>query len=134
MAVCLLAGCGRDELERVDVSGSVTLDGAPVAAGKVLFTPGAAEGPGRANSLCLIQDGKYASAPGNGPSPGPYHVLITIVDAAASGQAADAVDADGVDAEEQVLGTVEKQVEIGPDANTHDFAVTGGELVREESD
>jgi hypothetical protein len=128
----VLAGCGGEEFERVDVSGSVTLDGAPVAAGKVLFTPGAMDGAGGANSLCLIRDGKYASAPGNGPSPGPYQVLITIVEAASSGPTADAADADGVEAEERVLGTVEKPVEISREADTHDFAITGSELIRPE--
>ena len=76
-ALLSLAGCGgdSDELPRQAVSGRVTLDGKPLAAGRItLQPPGGAEGmPAGAE----IIDGSYDIPRDEGPTPGTYAVRIT---------------------------------------------------------
>jgi hypothetical protein len=71
-----LAGCGEggDNLPREAVSGTVTLDGKPLARGVLQMIPaGQAQG-----TPCgaLIEDGKFAIARRQGPVPGEYVVTI----------------------------------------------------------
>lgn len=68
-----VAGCGGSGIERVEVSGTITLDGKPVESGSVLLIP-LQDGPtaGRA-----FTGGKFHIAQSDGPSPGPYRVEIT---------------------------------------------------------
>jgi hypothetical protein len=69
----LLAGCGGDEIRRVEVSGSVTLDGKPLDDAAILFVP--IEGGPTAGTE--FTGGQYRIEQSGGPSPGPYRVEIT---------------------------------------------------------
>jgi hypothetical protein len=75
-AAPLLAGCGQeDPLQRVAVSGMVTLDGQPVKQGMIQFQP---EGPGVSTAGAAgITDGSYSLAKSEGLEPGKYTVMIT---------------------------------------------------------
>ena len=69
----LLAGCGGDGIRRVEVSGSVTLDGKPLDGAAILFVP-IKGGPTAGTE---IAGGQYRIEQSGGPSPGPYRVEIT---------------------------------------------------------
>jgi hypothetical protein len=79
-----LAGCGGEEavdnLPRQAVSGSVTLDGKPLASGSIQFVPaGAAEGSAGGVGVTAgakIENGRYEIDRGHGPVPGTYKVAI----------------------------------------------------------
>jgi hypothetical protein len=72
--VATVAGCGRDELRRVVVTGQVTYGGQPIPNGQVVFYP-AGETPGPATAA-TITAGKYiADAKGGVPS-GKHRVMI----------------------------------------------------------
>jgi hypothetical protein len=72
-ALLLVAGCGEpDPFDRVGVSGSVTLGGAPIQSGDISFVP-LQEGPSIRGS---IADGAYAIARAEGPGVGPYRVEV----------------------------------------------------------
>lgn len=59
-AVALAAGCGRRDVPPLGlVTGTVTLDGAPLADTLVLFTP---EGPGRTSQAITDATGRYRLA------------------------------------------------------------------------
>jgi hypothetical protein len=76
IAATMLAalGCGDAGPQRVAVEGTVTLDGAPLRYGSILFTPsGGARGP-RAGGV--IVDGHYAIPQSEGPLPGELLVEI----------------------------------------------------------
>lgn len=71
-----VAGCGGggDGLERVAVSGSVTINGEPVPNGVIRFKPAAGtEGP-MANTM--IADGQYNIPGDQGPIAGNYEVQV----------------------------------------------------------
>jgi hypothetical protein len=77
-ALCTLAltivatGCGGDRLQRVPVSGTVTLDGQSLAKGSITFLPvGAGVAAGG-----MIEGGTYAIVRDDGPAPGSYKVEI----------------------------------------------------------
>ena len=74
--VGLLAGCGGegDELPRQAVSGTVTLDDAPLAHGFIQFQPASAEGVAAGGN---VTDGKYSIDRAQGPIAGDYKVLIS---------------------------------------------------------
>lgn len=73
--VVAAAGCGgpSDGLPRQAISGSVTLDGQPVAVGSITFIPMGFDGPPVGAS---IQDGAYSISAQNGPVPGIHRVAI----------------------------------------------------------
>jgi len=66
-------GCGGSGIERVEVSGTITLDGKPVESGSVLLIP--LEGGPTAGKA--FTGGEFHIAESDGPSPGPYRVEIT---------------------------------------------------------
>src|SRR3954451_39588 len=70
-----LAGCGGagDQFAREPVSGAVTLDGKPLPAGMVTFTP--VGGPEPVVSG-VIKDGSFELSRADGPVPGPHRVTI----------------------------------------------------------
>jgi hypothetical protein len=72
------AGCGAggatDNLPRLPVSGTVTLDGAPLAKGMIQFMPTSAQQGVVAGAM--IEDGKYSIPRDQGPVPGSYAVSI----------------------------------------------------------
>jgi hypothetical protein len=69
LAAALVSGCADPDRERRgEVSGSVTLDGQPVASGDITFVPtGTTAGP---TSGGTIVDGKYSIGWKNGPAVG----------------------------------------------------------------
>jgi hypothetical protein len=79
-----LAGCADstapvDALPRKALSGSVSLDGQPLAQGKIQFDP---VGAGAGNTTLAtgeIKDGKFAIDRASGPVPGKYKVSISSV-------------------------------------------------------
>ena len=79
MAVlCLIVGFAAavgctDGVKRQAVAGSVTLDGAPLENGSILFTPLGA-GPSSGGEITA---GRYELSADRGPSPGNYRVAIS---------------------------------------------------------
>jgi len=65
-----LSGCG--DSGRAGVQGNVTLDGAPVDGGKIMFIAADAKG----NAHADIKEGKYELATGQGPTLGTYRIEI----------------------------------------------------------
>jgi hypothetical protein len=75
VAIAMLCGCGRSGPERFAVSGQVTLDGAPLPDGEIVFTPNdATAGP---TSVGHIENGAYDIPAERGPIAGNYSVAIT---------------------------------------------------------
>ena len=76
-ALAITAGCGEsDPLGRRPVSGTVTLDGQPLADGTVSFQP---TGEGTTSSGAVIAAGKYAIARDRGLPQGKYRVVINAI-------------------------------------------------------
>src|SRR5260370_41190549 len=65
-----MTGCGAPS--RAGVQGNVTLDGAPVDGGKIMFIAAGAMG----NAHADIKEGKYELAAGQGHSLGTYRIEI----------------------------------------------------------
>jgi hypothetical protein len=138
--VCLIgilflsAGCGGasyDGPKRSPVTGSVTLDGAPVPFGTITFKP-VAEGR-LANGS--IEEGKYSIPEEMGPTPGKYKVDIRGYAKSASelgdGEGGGEEEEQEFDMGPEIVPTAYNtettlEVEITGGANTHDFALTGG--------
>lgn len=75
LAVCLLAGisgCGGDAIDRLAVSGEVTLDGQPLDDASITLVP-IGSGP---SAGAEISAGSFAIERSVGPSPGKYRVEI----------------------------------------------------------
>jgi hypothetical protein len=73
----LAAGCGpSDPLGRRAVSGTVTLDGAPLAEGTISFQP---TEQGSTSSGGLVTQGKYSIPRDKGLPPGKYRVVINAI-------------------------------------------------------
>jgi hypothetical protein len=72
--VCVLSGCGSDPLGRHAISGSVTLDGAPVDNGSITFQP---TEQATTSSGAMIKGGKYSIARDQGLPVGKYRVAIS---------------------------------------------------------
>jgi hypothetical protein len=77
-AAVLAAGCGSESGSgEYHVSGSVTFDGRPVPAGKIIFTPDAAAKNSGPQGFADIRDGRFdTSAGGQGVVGGPHEVEI----------------------------------------------------------
>lgn len=74
-----LPGCGRsDGFARHRVSGTVTLNGRPVPAGKVYFNPDVAAGNDGPPAYAEIRDGAFDTSAANGRDAisGPHQVVI----------------------------------------------------------
>ncbi len=70
-----LVGCGGgDGLDRQAVTGTVTLDGQPLATGLITFDPASATA--ETSTATEIVDGTYTFSSQNGPVPGDYRVVI----------------------------------------------------------
>ena len=75
LAACLLAGvsgCGGDAIDRVAISGEVTLDGGPLDDASITLVP-VGQGP---SAGAEISEGSFAIERSVGPSPGKYRVEI----------------------------------------------------------
>jgi hypothetical protein len=76
LLVAALAGCGDGRPTRVPISGKVTIDGAPLQFGSVLFVPAS----GRSAGGSLDKEGRYFLScfeKGDGAMVGEYRVAIT---------------------------------------------------------
>lgn len=114
-ALCVAVGCGGgDGFDRIEVTGEVTFNGRPLEAGQVLFT--AVSDENAARSLAIVKDGKFATAPGAGPSKGDYTVSI-IVSAPPT-----------EDGEDRVLGTYDENATVSESETHFAFSFTEDEL------
>jgi hypothetical protein len=79
VAVAPLGGCGAadDGLARRAVSGMVTLDGQPLAAGSIEFEPEAGNTGTIVSGGAIIRSGYYEIPRDKGLRPGKYKVLIS---------------------------------------------------------
>ena len=80
LSLIVLAGCGDGRGVRVPVSGTVTIDGAPLAFGSILFEPLAGGENNRSGGGALESDGTFrvsAYTAFDGLPPGQYRVAIT---------------------------------------------------------
>lgn len=84
VGLCLAAaGCGEDGPTRYEVSGTVQYQGKPVPAGRIIFTPDAAQGNQGPQGVAIIKDGRYSTAAGSrGTVGGPHQVRIAGYDGA----------------------------------------------------
>jgi hypothetical protein len=78
LAALAVAGCLRsgDELPREPVSGTVNLDGQPLAHGSIQFTPARTDGGTPVVGGSPIENGRFSIARENGLVPGEYKVAI----------------------------------------------------------
>lgn len=75
LVVFLVVGCGDgDGLDRVAVSGKVTVDGKPLVGGSIQFIP--KDGDSRGAAWGEIAGGSYAIPAETGPAPGSFNVTI----------------------------------------------------------
>ncbi|MDR0520618.1 MAG: carboxypeptidase-like regulatory domain-containing protein [Planctomycetaceae bacterium] len=75
VTITIISGC-RNPQGRLSVSGTVTLDGEPIADGTISFEP-AGEQPIKVRSGTVIRNGKYTVPGTSGLVPGDYTVLLT---------------------------------------------------------
>lgn len=127
-AVCGCSSPNADGIDRVAVSGKVTLDGEPVASGYVTFTP-LGNGPSAGGE---IRDGSYDIDTASGPSAGKYKVEIR--SSAPTGRKVpnyDGAPGETVDETyEQIPPNYNSRSELSVEikageSNSHDFALTG---------
>jgi hypothetical protein len=91
LVAILLVGCGEgDGLDRVAVSGKVTLDGRPLAQGSIQFIP--KDGDSRAAAHGEVVDGSYSIPASDGPAPGAFSVTVLPSEESASGTTAPTPD------------------------------------------
>ena len=108
LSLTAFAGCGGgDNFNRIDVTGEVTFNELPLPSGQVIFTT--TDGKSSARSLAIVKDGKFATAPGAGPSKGNYHISV-VIPGDTTGE--------GDDADETILGTYTERATIS-EAETH---------------
>lgn len=75
----LMDGCGgQSQAPRVTVKGIVTVDGAPLPKGKVVFTP--ADGNASLIATAQVVDGRFETVESFGPIPGMQRVEIISTD------------------------------------------------------
>ena len=73
--LCGVPGCGGSSNGRVEIHGTVKLDGKPVENGAIAFIPG--EGVNGPSAGSVIQAGKYQVPALQGPAVGKHRVEIT---------------------------------------------------------
>jgi hypothetical protein len=72
--VASLSGCGADGPTRIPLRGTITRGGQAIGQASLSMTPAAGHRGLAAN--IAIQKGHYQFSRDNGPSPGPYEVII----------------------------------------------------------
>jgi hypothetical protein len=120
------AGCGGgDELPRQAVSGTVTLDGQPLAQGVIQFRPSSSQEPVPAGAE--IKDGTFTIPRDQGPTPGNYRVFINssgetkpLTPAETSGEKMPGIMPDLIPAKYNSKSTLTAKVEADK-TNTFDF-------------
>jgi hypothetical protein len=78
LAALLAAGCsgGGDNLPREAVSGTVTIDGQPLAGGMIQFTPRGGGAGSAVGGGSVIEEGRFSIPRESGLVPGSYAVAI----------------------------------------------------------
>ncbi|MEZ6126380.1 MAG: hypothetical protein R3C49_24920 [Planctomycetaceae bacterium] len=118
--VCTVSGCGGggENFSRIDVSGEVSISGVPLKAGKIMFT--GVEGTTVANSMALVADRKFKTAPNMGPSAGKYNVVIVAFGDGPVGE----------DGDPPLLGSYREEKTISADQASMSFSIEKGDLVQ----
>lgn len=82
-ALGLVTGCGSSGPDRQRLHGEISLNGQPIPAGMVVFTPDASAGNSGPQGVATIKDGKYdtAGTEGRGFAGGPTVIRVTGQDA-----------------------------------------------------
>ena len=78
--VAVLPSCGKKTLKTSPVTGTITLDGAPLADANIFFTPSGGTGDqavGKSDASGVYKIQTPQGAPGAGTTPGEYVVTIT---------------------------------------------------------
>jgi len=134
VGVAVLSGCGDKYDGRVGVTGSVTLEGAPLDTGTITFEP--FDGRGSASGAD-ITNGQYSIERKSGLKPGKYRVMITSGDGktpaseeeAGGPGGANIVSVDRIPPEYNER--TQQEVEIKADgANKFDFAIPKAREIR----
>ena len=86
LEIALLTGCGGDPLGRQALSGTVTVDGAPLKQGNLSLQPTEQQ---PTSSGAMIADGKYVIARDQGLVAGKYRVSINAPVPGTGGEAAE---------------------------------------------
>jgi hypothetical protein len=78
VACLAAAGCGGEKAARSDVAGVVTVDGTPLVAGRIYFTPDASRQNSGPQGVADIKDGRFDTRVGRGTGGpgGPVTILI----------------------------------------------------------
>jgi hypothetical protein len=69
-------GCGERGPQRYEVSGVVTLDGRPLPAGQLVFTPDVTRDNSGVQAKAEIKDGRFTTTSGFGSIGGPHRVEL----------------------------------------------------------
>jgi hypothetical protein len=113
----LVAGCGSDGPQRYRVSGTVTYDGQPVQAGRVIFEPDVDLSNSGPAGYADIRQGSYETLTGKGVVGGPHQIRVICLTGVPEGEEL---------AEGRMLCPEYQQSLDLPPANTsHDIAVPG---------
>jgi len=122
VAALVVAGCGRGGVERFDVSGKVTFNGAPVPAGLVIFDPALDEKQDGVEGFAEIHDGRYGTrGQKKGISGGRYRVRI---------RGFSVPEKEGA-APRKLFDEYQVTVDFPRDSTEHDFEVPASLAVRE---
>jgi len=119
LLLALLLGCGGSSgPRRYDLSGRVTYDGEPVAAGVILLDPDTERGNSGPGTIAEIHDGRYRTPPGKGTVGGPHLLRIT----AGNGQEAGPLRPYGIPLLPQ---EVRLKVDLPRETSTRDLELAG---------
>lgn len=113
----LLAGCGGESgPHRHALEGAVTFDGQPVPHGEIMFSPDSSKGNTGPGSLASIENGKYATNPGQGILGGAYVLEV-------SGYEPGEMSEDGVPEMHRLFPTYTIEAELPSSGGTYDIDV-----------
>ncbi len=121
LAICLLVapGCGEPKVPRYNLSGTVTYEGKPVPAGRILFEPDIRKGNDGPQGYSDIKDGKYGTDRfGKGAVSGP--LVVTII--GTTGQ--DATEANMLG--RPLFPRYQTTIDLPKEAIEYDFEVPSG--------
>ena len=96
-ALALIAGCGDGSIATINVTGTVTVDGEPLAGANVSFSP-KSDGQGNPGFAVTDADGRFRlqtllGAVDAGTTPGEYYVTITKTESVETTSSSDDVEA-----------------------------------------
>ena len=131
-ALCVaISGCGGDGLEKVPVSGKVTVDGQPIPGpGRLFFTPvDPAPGvPTRAGTAKFDAEGNYkvqVFEPGDGLMPGRYQIGVDCWKSPPNMEGRPVVSYVAEEVRSAATSGLEITIEPGSDPVVHDIDVPG---------